>query len=101
MYRLLRGLIFRLDSERAHNLALATAGLAPPLSGVLGPFVQFREERLEQQIFGHTFPNPVGLAAGFDKSGTRVNAWAHLGFGFAEIGSVAAQKERAGTEAGP
>lgn len=91
MYRLLRGLIFRLDSERAHNLALTTAGIAPPLSGVLAPFLQFREERLEQQLFGHTFPNPVGLAAGFDKSGTRANAWPHLGFGFAEIGSVSAQ----------
>lgn len=91
MYQLLRGLIFRLDSERAHNLAMRAAGLIPPLSGLIRLSLTFNDSRLEQQVFGQTFSNPIGLAAGFDKSGVRVNAWTHLGFGFMEIGSVSAQ----------
>ena len=44
-------------------------------------------------VFGITFPNPVGLAAGFDKNGVALRAWAALGFGFVEIGTVTAQPQ--------
>ncbi|GAA6621141.1 quinone-dependent dihydroorotate dehydrogenase [Scytonema sp. NUACC26] len=48
----------------------------------------FNDERLEQNLFGLTFPNPLGLAAGFDKDGVAVPIWSSLGFGFAEMGTV-------------
>jgi dihydroorotate dehydrogenase len=46
------------------------------------------DSRLEQNLFGLNFPNPVGLAAGFDKDGVAANIWSNLGFGFAELGTV-------------
>ncbi|MDF5709132.1 MAG: quinone-dependent dihydroorotate dehydrogenase [Nostoc sp. S4] len=46
------------------------------------------DSRLEQNLFGLNFPNPVGLAAGFDKDGVAANIWPSLGFGFAELGTV-------------
>ena len=44
------------------------------------------DPRLHQQVFGLTFRNPIGLAAGLDKQGVALPAWSALGFGFAEIG---------------
>ncbi|MEH2436781.1 MAG: quinone-dependent dihydroorotate dehydrogenase [Nostoc sp.] len=46
------------------------------------------DSRLEQNLFGLNFPNPVGLAAGFDKDGVAANIWSNLGFGYAELGTV-------------
>ncbi|BDI18685.1 dihydroorotate dehydrogenase (quinone) [Nostoc cf. commune SO-36] len=46
------------------------------------------DSRLEQNLFGLNFPNPVGLAAGFDKDGVAASIWSNLGFGFAELGTV-------------
>ena len=46
------------------------------------------DRRLEQTLFGLNFPNPVGLAAGFDKDGVATPIWSSLGFGFAEVGTV-------------
>ncbi len=48
----------------------------------------FEDTRLEQTLWGLTFKNPVGLAAGYDKDGVAINAWPRLGFGFAELGTV-------------
>ncbi|WP_159789033.1 quinone-dependent dihydroorotate dehydrogenase [Sodalinema gerasimenkoae] len=48
----------------------------------------FRDDRLQQQLWGLTFPNPLGLAAGFDKNGEVGQFWGSLGFGFAELGTV-------------
>ncbi|MDJ0797274.1 MAG: quinone-dependent dihydroorotate dehydrogenase [Calothrix sp. MO_167.B12] len=48
----------------------------------------FTDPRLEQQLWGLHFPNPVGLAAGFDKDAAATNIWSSLGFGFAEMGTV-------------
>ncbi|MBH8561255.1 quinone-dependent dihydroorotate dehydrogenase [Nostoc sp. CENA67] len=47
-----------------------------------------RDPRLEQNLFGLHFPNPVGLAAGFDKDGVAAGIWSSFGFGFAELGTV-------------
>ena len=47
-----------------------------------------KDTRLEQNLFGLNFPNPLGLAAGFDKDGVAANIWSSLGFGFAELGTV-------------
>ncbi len=46
------------------------------------------DKRLEQNLFGSTFPNPLGLSAGFDKDGIAAGIWSSLGFGFAELGTV-------------
>ncbi len=55
---------------------------------VLDAYFTFIDSRLSQNLWGLTFPAPLGLAAGFDKNADGVNIWSHLGFGFAEIGSV-------------
>ncbi len=82
LYSLLRPALFALDAERAHGLALAALKLAPagapPRIG--GP--------LETRVAGLVFPNPVGMAAGFDKDGEVPDALLGLGFGFAEVGSI-------------
>ena len=84
-----RPLLFRLDPERAHDLAIASLAVsAPVLSGLAGP--PDGGGRLAQDLLGTRFPNPVGLAAGFDKRAKAVAAWPALGFGFAEIGTVTA-----------
>jgi dihydroorotate dehydrogenase len=91
LYRLLQPFIFRLDPERAHHLTL---GLLQRLAQM--PFLPRLWQRwqplqhagLQMQLAGLHFANPVGLAAGFDKSATAVAALSVLGFGFVEIGTV-------------
>lgn len=53
----------------------------------------FSAHSLTQSLWGLTFSNPVGLAAGFDKDGIAVSAWPHLGFGLAELGTVTLQAQ--------
>jgi dihydroorotate dehydrogenase len=79
---LLRPLFFRLDAERAHGLTLK--GLQ------LWPFwpEPADDPRLAVRAFGLLFPNPIGLAAGFDKNAEAVGPILRLGFGFTEIGTV-------------
>jgi len=84
-----RPLLFRLDPERTHELAVgALAASAPLLSGLAGP--PDGGGRLAQRLLGLRFANPIGLAAGFDKRARAVPAWPALGFGFAEVGTVTA-----------
>jgi len=77
-----RPAIFTLEPERAH--ALSIAGLKTGL--VLGHSVA--DERLHVNLVGLNFPNPLGMAAGFDKNAEVVNPLLRLGFGFTEIGTV-------------
>jgi dihydroorotate dehydrogenase len=84
-----RPLLFRLEPERVHALAIASlAASAPVLDGLARP--PDGGGRLAQDLLGSRFPNPVGLAAGFDKYAKAAAAWPALGFGFAEIGTVTA-----------
>jgi len=87
LYRtLLRPLFFQLDPERAHNMAMSAITHAPGhLLQALAP-QHVAPRKIEQ--FGLTFPNPVGLAAGMDKNADCPHAWEHLGFGFAELGTI-------------
>lgn len=93
MYRLLKPLLFSQDPEAIHDQVMGglefIAGLGPTL-GLIERFCALRDPRLEVEAFGLKFPNPIGLAAGLDKNARAVRAWAALGFGFAEIGSVTA-----------
>ena len=84
-----RPLLFRLDPERAHELAMASLAFAAPvIGGIASP--PDGGGRLAQDLLGTRFANPVGLAAGFDKYAKAAAAWPGLGFGFAEIGTVTA-----------
>jgi dihydroorotate dehydrogenase len=76
-----------LPAEAAHNLAILGLRLTPPslLRAAFGPTPQ-----KPTKLFGLTFPNPVGLAAGMDKNATALRAWEALGFGFIEAGTVTA-----------
>lgn len=92
MYRLLRPLLFQLDPERAHRIGTGTAKLVQAVSPrAVKPLFAFEHAALRQSLWGLDFPNPVGLAAGFDKNARLVPFWASLGFGFAEVGSVSAE----------
>ncbi|MBL8510968.1 MAG: quinone-dependent dihydroorotate dehydrogenase [Betaproteobacteria bacterium] len=85
LYPLLRSALFRLDPETAHHLTLKTLKRLQD-AHLAGLFSQ----RLyaPRQLFGLTFENPVGLAAGLDKNGEYIDALAALGFGFIEVGTV-------------
>lgn len=82
LYSLARPLLFRMDPERAHHLALSALK-----TGIFGRAMP-DYPRLKTRVFGIDFPNPVGLAAGFDKDGEAASALLGLGFGFAELGTV-------------
>jgi dihydroorotate dehydrogenase len=92
MYRLIRPLLFRLDAERAHNLVLRGLAACEPLLAVAAPRA-WTHPALAQQLWNVTFPNPVGLAAGFDKDARAPHVWPLFGFGFAELGTVTAQAQ--------
>jgi len=79
---ILRPLAFRMDAERAHELALSLIAMGRVKART------FASKRLSQQLFGTTFSNPLGLAAGFDKNGIALDHWHRLGFGFVEAGTV-------------
>lgn len=82
MFRLLRPLLFLFEAERAHRLTLAAVGLG------LGPIGKADDPMLSTTVAGLTFPNPIGLAAGFDKNAEVPDDMLRMGFGFAEVGTV-------------
>ena len=86
--RFVRPLLFRLDPERAHHLALRALQLAPRIPGALSLLRAFAPNEKPTALFGLQFRNPIGLAAGFDKNGVAIPAWEALGFGFVELGGV-------------
>lgn len=86
MYGLARPLLFGLDAETAHGLGLRALDAAYRTG--LNPLVGRRPEPFPSKVFGLTFDNPVGLAAGLDKNGAHIDALLSLGFGFVEVGTV-------------
>ncbi len=90
MYSLLKPFIFKIDPEMAHDLAIKS------LKYNFLPEDIFRvqnEEILETEIFGTKIKNPIGLAAGFDKSAEVYNSLFRFGFGFIEIGTVTPKEQ--------
>jgi dihydroorotate dehydrogenase len=85
---LFRPLLFRLDPETAHHLAIAAGARLGWAAGAMRTATCVDDDRLATDVAGLHFPNPIGLAAGFDKSGSAISALAGLGFGSIEIGSV-------------
>jgi dihydroorotate dehydrogenase len=91
--RFVRPLLFLFDAETAHHLALACLSRASHVDLALKALQRFQPPPKPKTVFGINFPNPVGLAAGFDKNGVAIPAWAALGFGFIEIGTVTARPQ--------
>lgn len=85
LYDLARTALFQLDAERAHELTLETFKHFPRLA--TAPFA-CTTSGASFELLGLRFANRVGLAAGLDKNGECIEAWARLGFGFIEIGTV-------------
>ena len=91
--RLVRPLLFSLSPEAAHNFAIRNLRAASKWPAALRRLEHFRPSAKPKTLFDLTFPNPVGLAAGFDKNGVAIPAWAALGFGFVEVGTVTAKPQ--------
>ena len=90
MFSALRPFLFSLDPETAHDLAIKSLKFNP------FPRKMFEvedEHMLNIELFGKKFPNPIGLAAGFDKSAEVYNSLLSLGFGFVEVGTVTPLKQ--------
>lgn len=81
-YRLIRPVFFALDAERAHHLSIALLRMMPT------PAAIDPDPMLAQTVAGIRFPNPLGLAAGYDKDGMVAHKMHGLGFGFAELGTL-------------
>ncbi|MEL6866712.1 MAG: quinone-dependent dihydroorotate dehydrogenase [Bacteroidota bacterium] len=92
MYHLLiKPFLFLLAPEKAHHFTLSMLQLVlsiPVVGTLFRSFYQLDDHRLERELFGLKFKNPVGLAAGFDKDGTYFRMMDSLGFGFIEVGTV-------------
>jgi dihydroorotate dehydrogenase len=92
MYKsVIRPLFFLFDPEKIHHFTFSLIKILSKIPGI--PFVirslfQINNRKLERNLFGLTFKNPVGLAAGFDKNAVLYNELANFGFGFIEIGTV-------------
>ena len=92
MYKLLvRPTLFCFDPERVHHFTFSVLKIInkiPFVSQLIKSCYQVKDKALERNLFGLTFKNPVGLAAGFDKNAMLYNELANFGFGFIEIGTV-------------
>lgn len=89
----LRPLLFLRDPEKIHEQTLALLSQLSFLAGVLKRRYYVEDSRLQVQLGPLTFPNPVGLAAGFDKNAKAIKIWPGFGFGFIEIGAITAQAQ--------
>jgi len=87
----LKKILFLKNPEDAHHLTFALIRLSfntPGLRGIIKRWFSFEDPNLEREVFGLTFKNPIGLAAGLDKDAKLVDEFGLLGFGFLEIGTL-------------
>ena len=90
MYSKLRSLIFKIDPEKAHNLAIQSL----KFNLVLNVFDENKNDPIfKTKIFDKELDNPIGIAAGFDKNAEVYNALFRLGFGFVEVGTITPLKQ--------
>lgn len=90
---IVRPVLFLLPPETAHHFAIRSLRIASRFPAALRVLRSFQPPPRPTALFGLQFPNPIGLAAGFDKNGVALPAWAALGFGFIEIGTVTAKAQ--------
>ena len=91
MYLIIKRLLFLFDPEWIHHIVFKSIKIVnkiPGASSLLSSIYVLKDKRLEQKLFGLNFPNPVGLAAGFDKDAKLFNELSRFGFGFIEIGTL-------------
>lgn len=96
MYTFLKSFLFRFQPETAHHLTFWLLKF-PAVAKILGIFYKIKHPKLERNLFGLQFKNPVGLAAGLDKNAVAFEEFGDLGFGFVEIGTVT-PKAQSGNE---
>ncbi len=92
MYKLfIRPILFQFDPEKVHYFTFSVVRFLhkiPFVSSLIKVIFQVEDKRLEREVFGLKFKNPVGLAAGFDKDAKLFNELSNFGFGFIEIGTL-------------
>ncbi len=88
MFEKIKPLIFKFDPETAHNLAIQALKI-----NLIPSKHKFKYKNIETEIFGKKIPNPIGLAAGFDKDAEVYNSVFRLGFGFVEVGTITPLKQ--------
>jgi dihydroorotate dehydrogenase len=92
MYKLLiRPILFCFDPEKVHYFTFSLIRIVskiPGFSGLFRALYEVKDSRLETEVFGLKFKNPVGLAAGFDKNAVLYKELSNFGFGFIEIGTI-------------
>lgn len=91
MYQIIKPLLFRFDPEHIHHFvtaALKTVNKVWGMAALQKKSFCFNDPRLERDVFGLRFKNPVGLGAGFDKNASLVSELSNFGFGFIEVGTV-------------
>ena len=89
--KFLKPFFFSFDPETVHHIVVSLLKIFKPLLFIRSQFYCFKNEeqkKLERNLFGINFPNPVGLAAGFDKNAELIDQMSQIGFGFVEIGTV-------------
>ncbi len=91
MYKFIKPILFLYSPEKAHKITTSLLNIILTIPGgksLIKSFFNFQDTRLEKEIFGIKFINPVGLAAGFDKNAELIDNFSNLGFGFIEIGTL-------------
>jgi dihydroorotate dehydrogenase len=92
MYRLLiRPILFKFDPEKVHHFTFSLIRFLhkiPFVGTLINSYYEVKSPKLEREVFGLKFKNPVGLAAGFDKDAKLYNELSNFGFGFIEIGTL-------------
>lgn len=91
MYQILKPILFLFTPEKAHKVTtrfLHVILSIPFGKSLIRSLFNFEDQRLEREVFGLKFKNPVGLAAGFDKNAELIDNFTNLGFGFIEIGTL-------------
>lgn len=88
MYPLVKPWLFRMDAERAHEWTTRMMRMAHSLGMLTAGQEPIKNPQKPIECLGLKFPNALGLAAGMDKSASTVEAWAALGFGFVEVGTL-------------
>lgn len=94
--RVVKPILFCFDPEFIHNFLFSWFKIAkyiPLLRLTIRKRFKIEDERLEREVFGLTFPNPVGLAAGLDKNAVAYDVLGDMGFGFVEIGTVTPKEQ--------
>jgi dihydroorotate dehydrogenase len=93
LYHALRPLLFRFEPERAHDLVFSGLAAYQRVLARRFPPRPWTHPAVTQRVWNISFPNPVGLAAGFDKDARAPHVWPLLGFGFAEVGTITAEAQ--------